>query len=92
MKMYLVLSHCADVGSEDVYTDVEAICATREVAEKYIDSYDPNVTWENDENPWIEGEPRSIFESEEILRRFLRKRCYGEEEEYFTIKEMEVFE
>lgn len=92
MKVYVILSHCADVGSEDRYTLVEAVCATREAAEKYIASYNPNVAWGNDENPWIEGEPRSIFGTEEILRRFLRKRCYGEEEEYFTITEMEVLE
>lgn len=97
MKVYVILSHWSEIGSyeENRYKSVEAICATREAAEKYIASYDPNVAWEvekNKENPWIKGEPRSLFETEEILCRFVREEYYGEEEEYFTITEMEVLE
>lgn len=95
MKVYLVWSHYDNEGSyEDHWTSdyVMAICLSREKAEAYIASYCPNEDLEKDEKPWIEGNPYPKYQSPNDLRHFHREGYFGEEEEYFTITEMEVLE
>lgn len=96
MKVYLVWLHYYNGGMyEDSYTYdyVMAVFLSREKAEAYIASYCPNKDLEEDQNPWIEGNPYPKYQSSDDLRHFHRESTcvLGDvEEEYFTISEMEV--